>query len=484
MRLLSQLFSRRRRYADISVCIDEHLDAKVEDLMEQGMSLDEATQAARRQFGNVSLMQHRSREVWQWPALESILADMKFAMRRLRKSPGFAATILLTLAIGIGANTAVFSVVNSILLKPLGYPESEQLVSLWLNAPGAGGLANFSNGLQLSTSMYLTFSQQNRTFQSMGIWAPGMANVTGVAEPEELQTVSVSDGVLESLQVPPQLGRWFTPEDQDPQGRKTVMLSYGYWLRRFGGDRKAVGRTIQVDAETREIVGIMPRNFRWPDKDFDLLVPLAVDRHNQKLAGFGYNGIARLKPGISLAQANADIARLIPVWMDSWSNGPGTNPHFYERWKIAPNFLSLKQQVVGSVGSVLWVVMATLGLVMLIACTNVANLLLVRAESRHHELGIRAALGAGRGRIARELLIESVSLGLLGGLFAVAVAFAGLRLLVAIGPADLPRLSEVSLDARSLAFTFALSILSGLLFGSIPALKYARQQTSATMASA
>ncbi|MGA7752876.1 MAG: ABC transporter permease, partial [Candidatus Sulfotelmatobacter sp.] len=290
--------------------------------------------------------------------------------------------------------------------------------------------------------------------------------------------------VLQTLDVPSAVGRWFGQADQDPHGGKTVMLSYGYWQRRFGGDRSVIGRIIQVDSQNREIVGVMPRGFRMVDRDFDLLVPLALDRSNQKLAGFGYSGIARLKPGVQLAQADADIARLIPVWMDSYSNGPGTNPHYYERWRIAPGFRSLKQQVIGSIGGVLWVVMATVGLVMLIVCTNVANLLLVRAESRHQELSIRAALGAGRMRIARELLIESVSLGILGGVIAVGVAFAGLRLLLAIGPADLPRLSEISLDVRSLGFTLALSVLSGLLFGSISALRYARTQASGTMGSA
>jgi predicted permease len=481
MRWFALLFSRRRRYEDISVSIQEHIEERTEELMTDGIPRAQAEQTARREFGNSALLEQRSREVWQWPALESILADLKFTFRRLRKSPGFAATVLLTLAIGIGANTAVFSVVNSVLLKPLPYPDSEQLVALWLNAPGAGGLANFSTGLQLSASMYFTFSQQNRTFQSMGIWTPSNANVTGVAEPEEVRTEMISDGVLETLEAPPVAGRWLSPADQDPHGTKTVVLSYGYWQRRFGGDRRAIGRTIQVDAQTREIVGVMPRGFRLVDRDFDLLIPLALDRTDQKLAGFGYNGIGRLKPDIPLTQADADIARLIPVWMDSWSNGPGTNPHYYEIWRITPAFRSLKQQVIGGVDSVLWVVMATVGLVMLIACTNVANLLLVRAESRHQELSIRAALGAGRMRIARELLIESVSLGLLGGVIAIGVAFAGLRLLVAIGPADLPRLSELSLDARSLGFTLALSVLSGLLFGSIPAVRYARTRASAMM---
>ena len=422
MRLLSRIFSRRRRYDDISVSIEEHIEERSDELMADGLSRAQAQQTARCEFGNVALIAQRSRDVWQWPLLETLLADLKFAQRRLRKSPGFAATVLLTLAIGIGANTAVFSVVNSVLLKPLPYPHSEQLVALWLNAPGAGGLANFDNGLQLSASMYLTFSQHSNSFQSMGVWTMRYANVTGIAQPDQVSAAFVSDGVLEALNVPPAMGRWFLASDQDPHGTKTVMLNYGYWQRHFGSDSSVIGRSIQVDAETRTIVGVMPRGFRMVDQDFDLLIPFAFDPTHQTLAGFGYSGIARLKPGVSLAQADADIAHLLPLWMDSWSNGPGSNSHYYEAWRIAPNFRSLKQQVIGRVGNMLWTVMATVGLVMLIACTNVANLLLVRAESRHQELSIRAALGAGRARIARELLIESVLLGLIGGALSVGVA--------------------------------------------------------------
>ena len=277
----------------------------------------------------------------------------------------------------------------------------------------------------------------------MGVWAPSTANVTGLAQPEEVHTAVITDGVLQTLDVPPALGRWLSHADQDPHGAKRIMLSYGYWQRRFGGDRSVIGRTLQLDAQTREIVGVMPRGFRLVDQNFDMFVPLAFDRNDLKLAGFGYNGIARLKPGVSLAQADAEVPRLLTIWMDSFSNGPGTNPHFYETWKITPGFRSLKQQVIGNVSSVLWVVMATVGLVMLIACVNIANLLLVRADSRQHELSIRAALGAGRARIARELLFESITLGIIGGVFALGVAYGGLRLLVAIGPANLPRLSEV-----------------------------------------
>jgi predicted permease len=481
MQGLSKLFSRDRRYNDISVSIQEHIQERAEELIDEGMPRLQAEQTARREFGNVALMQERSREEWQWTGLESVLSDVRFALRRLLKSPGFAATILLTLAIGIGANTAVFSVVNSVLLKPLPYPHSEELAALWMNAPGAGGLAGFSSGLQLSPSMYLTFRQHNHSFQSMGVFQMRSANVTGIAQPDEVIAASLSDGVLETLQVPPALGRWFSPADQDPRGAKSVMLSYGYWQRRFGGDRGVIGRGLQVDGQTRTIAGVMPQGFRVVDQQFDLLIPLAFDPANQTLAGFGYTGIARLKPGVSLAQADADASRLLSVWMDSWSNGPGSNSHYYEVWRITPNFRPLKQQVVGNVGNVLWVVMATVGLVMLIACVNVANLLMVRAESRHQELSIRAALGAGRARIVRELLIESLLLGLMGGLVSIAVAYAGLRLLVAMGPTDLPRLSEVSFDAGSLGFTFALALFSGFLFGSLPALKYARTTGSAMM---
>jgi predicted permease len=416
--------------------------------------------------------------------MSGVMQDLCYALRQLRKSPGFTAVALITMALGIGANSAVFSVVNRVLLNPLPYPQSDHLIALSLDAPGAGGLASFSSGLQLSPSMYITFDEHNRTLQSMGIWTSGRANVTGVAQPEEVRTEIISDGILQTLEVSPSLGRWFSHADQDPRGGKTVMLSYGYWERRFGGDPHVVGGTLLVDAQPREIVGVMPRGFRMMDQDFDLLIPMAVDRVNQKLAPFGYNGIARLKPGVSLAQADADVARLIPVWMDSWSNGPGTNPHYYKIWRIVPNFRSLKQYVIGNISSVLWVVMSTVGLVLLIACTNIANLLLVRAESRQLELSIRSALGAGRGRIARQLLLESLMVSLAGGVLAVALADTVLRLLVAAGPADLPRLSEISLDARALGFTFLLSVFSGLLFGSIPVWKYARTGASRVVSGA
>ncbi|MBT9333340.1 ABC transporter permease [Paracidobacterium acidisoli] len=472
MSWLRSLFPHRR-FDDISISIEEHIAEKTEELMEEGMPREQAEHTARRAFGNVTLLRERSREVWQWQRLLSVASDLRLVFRRLWRSPAFTVTAILTLAIGIGANTAVFSVLDGVLLKPLPYSHPEQLVATRLAAPGAAGLANFTDGLRLSPSMYFTFSEQNRAFQSLGIWIRHTASVTGLAQPEEVRAISISDGVLESLEVPPAAGRWISHADQDPHGAKAVMLGYGYWQRRFGGDRSAIGRTLLLDAQPRLIVGVMPRGFRLVDTDFDLLVPLALDRNRQTLAGFAFTGIARLRPGVSIATANADIARMLPLWMDSWSNGPGTDSHWYEAWKITPSLRPLKQDVIGNVRSVLWVVMATIALVMIIVCANMANLLLVRAEARHLELSIRSALGAGRARIVRALLLESLTLGLIGGLFGVGFAYAGLRLLLRLNPSNLPRLAEISLDAPALLFTLALSLIAGLLFGSIPAWKIA-----------
>jgi predicted permease len=465
-------------YGELSEEIRTHLEEKVEELVEVGMARKEAEAAARREFGNVTLVEEEGREVWRWVTIENFLMDVRFGLRMLRRNPGFTVAGLLTIAIGIGANAAVFGVVNSVLLKPLNYPKSEELVFLHQVAPGAPGLADFENGLLLSPSMYFTYAENNRTFQSIGVWDTDTANVTGLAEPEQVRVVDVSDGVLQALDVPPAVGRWLSAADQVPNGPARVMLSYGYWRRRFAGNRAAIGRNIQVDSRPLEIIGVMPRGFRFVDTDFDLIKPFQFDRGKLILAGFGFHGIARLKPGASIAQANADITRMLPIWMDSFTNGPGTNPHFYETWKITPMLRPLKQEVVGNVSAALWVVMGTIGLVMLIACANVTNLLLVRMEARQQELAVRVALGAGWQRLVSGLLVESVMLGLMGGVIGVGLAYAGVRFFAAIGPANLPRLTEISIDARTLGFAFVISVLTGLLFGLLPAFKYAGPRTS------
>jgi predicted permease len=475
MSWLDRIFRRSHLYDELGEEVREHLEEKTEQLMRlESLSRAEARQAALRAFGNPTLVQTQSREVWQWSGIESLLSDLKLTLRRIYKSLGFTITVLLTLAVGIGANTAVFSVLDNVLLKPLAYPEPQQLVALNLRAPGAPGLADFRDGLRLSASMYLTFAAHNRTFQSVGVWMPTTGSVTGLAQPEQVNAALVSDGVLQTFAVPPAVGRWLDASDQDPRGAKRAMLGYGYWQRRFGGDRSVVGRTIELDSQPREIVGVMPRGFKVLNYDFDMLIPLAFDPNNQILAGFSYRGIARLRPGVSIDTADADVARLLNVWMDSWRNCPTCDSHFYLTWQIGPALRPMKEEVLGNVSGALWAVMGTIGVVMFIACTNVANLLLVRADARQQELAVRAALGASRARIVRELLTESLLLGLLGGAGGIATASAGLRLLLAIGPTNLPRLSEVRLDGWSLAFTLALAVFSGLFFGSIPALKYAR----------
>jgi predicted permease len=453
--------------------IESYIEIETEENVARGLPQEEARAAARRKFGNSSLVCEEIYHMNTVVFADTLARDVRYALRALRRNPAFTVAALLTIAIGIGANTAVFSVVNSVLLNPLPYPRPDRLVAVSHDAPGAAGLVDVSGGLRLSASMFFTYSAQNRTFESMGIWTPGAATVTGLAEPEQVRTVWISDGVLQSLAVPPARGRWLSHADQVPGGPATMMLGYAYWQRRFGGDRSVIGRSIQVDGQPREIVGVMPEDFRLVNADADLVVPLAFDRGKLILPGFGFLCVGRLMPGVTVAQAGADMARLVPVWMNSWPAYANVNPRVYEGWRITPSIRPLKQDMVGSVGRVLWVVMATIGMVMLIACANVANLLLVRAESRQQELAVRAALGAGWGRIARELLIESVLLGIAGGAIGLGLAYAGVHVLVAAAPANLPRLNEIGIDGRVLAFALAASVVSGFLFGLIPAVKYA-----------
>lgn len=462
---------RRERLHESMDDIDAYLQMETDDNVARGMPYEAARAAAQRKFGNLTLIREEVYHMTTLVFLDSLKRDLRHTLRLLFRNPTFTAAALLTLAIGIGANTAVFSVVNSVLLRPLPYPNPEQLVAVRQTAPGASGLASFSTGLPLSLSMYFTYAEQNRSFQAMGAWFPVTATVTEGSRPDQVRAVAVTDGVLEALAVKPMLGRWLTAADQKIQP-EAVMLSYGYWQRHYGGDRSVAGSPISIGSRKEEIAGVMPEGFRIVDTDFDLLTPFGFDRSQLSLPGFFLNGVARLRPGVSIKQADADLTRLLPVWMRSWKYP--YDYRIYETWKITPALRSLKQDVTGSIGNVLWVVMGTIGLVMIIACANVANLLLVRAEARQQELAVRSALGAGWGRIVRELLAESVTLAVLGGVFGIGIAQEGLRALVAAGPANLPRLSEISLDGRALAFSLALAVASGMLFGLIPALKYAK----------
>ena len=457
--------------------IDEHIAMQTAENLRAGFSPADARRQALLKFGNVEAMKDTYRDARGLPFLDTFVHDMRHVLRRLRKAPAFTFAVLLTLALGIGANTAIFGVVDAVLIRPLAYPHADALVGVQHTAPGIPGLAG---NIGASPSMYFTYREQNRTFEHFGMWNSGGASLTGVAEPERPRALYVTYGVLDALAVKALLGRWFSQMDDTPGSAETVMLAYGYWQRRFGGDKGIVGRTLTIDAKPRTVVGVMPASFRFQN-DPELILPQRFDRNAQFLGPFGYMSLARLKPGVTIAQASADVARMTGIWLNSWAPNPGLDRALFQNAHLGPNIQPLKQEVVGDVGTALWVVMGTLGLVLLIVCANVANLTLVRAEARRQELAIRAALGAGWGRVAREMLLESMTLGLAGGALGLGLAYAGLRVLVANGPATLPRLGEIGIDSVVLAFAIGVSLLSGALFGVIPVLKYGGARIANTL---
>ena len=463
-------FRRAQTDAEQQQELESYIEITTDEYIARGMEPGQARLAARRKLGNLTRIREEVYQMNTATFIEGTLQDLRHAARMLRLNPAFSVTAILTLALGIGATTAIFSMVNSILLKPLPYPHSEQLVALRQMAPGVTGFSG-PDGLPLSSSLYFVYAENNRAFQAMGVFGNDTAVVTGLADPEQARIVRISNGVLQALAVPPALGRWIGPDDQKPGAAPIMMLSYGYWQRRFGGSREVLGRSFSVDSKPRVIAGVMPAGFRVANEDFDLILPLQLDA-TQRSIGLQWRGIARLRSGTTIAMADADLARMLPIWQNSPTRGEGP-PSVIQIWRITPAIRPLKDDVIRDIGTVLWTVMGTIGAVMLIACANVANLLLVRAEARQHDLAIRAAVGAGRGRIMRELLTESVLLALAGGALGIGGAYGGLQLLVAFGPASLPRLQEISLDGRALAFTFALSLIAGILLGSIPAFQYA-----------
>jgi putative ABC transport system permease protein len=407
------------------------------------------------------------------------MRSLRHIFRRFGRAPIFTSVALATLALGIGANTAIFSVVNAVLIKPLPYSAAQQLVGVWHLAPGVSGI---TGNINCSPTMYFTYREESRIFQDFGLWSNDGVTVTGAGEPEQVPALDVTYGTLQALGVQPEAGHWFSQADDTPGAPDTVLLTYGYWQRHFSAKPASViGRTLIIDSKPRAIIGVMPQNFRFLNSRADLILPEQFDRNKIFLGNFSYQGIARLKPGVTIQQANTDVARMLPIWLKAWPAAPGFSRTLFENARFAPKIEPLKREVVGDVGATLWVLMGTIGLVLVIACANVANLLLVRAESRQQELAIRAALGAGWGRIAREMLLESLTLGVLGGALGLALAYAALSMLVAQGPATLPRLTEIRIDPLALAFTVLVSLLAGLFFGLIPVIKYAGPRLSVTL---
>jgi predicted permease len=398
-----------------------------------------------------------------------LLDQFKQVFRRLGRAPLFTAITLLTLAIGIGATTVIFSVVEGVLLKPLSYPHPEQLIGVWHTAPGIG-----LQELNMAPSIYFIDREQSTTLLDIGVYDRDSLNVTGAGQPEHVTGLDVTDGTLPILGVKPALGRLFTRADDTAGAPETVLLSYGYWLRKFGGASSVIGTSITVDGRPRQIIGVLPRDFHFLDwKDAALVVPFQWNRNKVKLGNFSQSALARLKPGVTMQQATADMARLLPIALRSFPAPEGFSITLFEKAKITPNLRPLKQDVVGDVGKVLWVLMGSIVLVLLVACANVANLLLVRVEGRRQELSIRSALGASRGNIATELLIESLVLGSMGSLIGLAFAYGALRVLVALAPTGLPRIHEIGIDLPVLLFTLGIALLTSVLIGLIPVFKYA-----------
>ena len=404
------------------------------------------------------------------------LTRLHRVFRRLLRAPAFSAIAVLTLAAGIGANTAIFSVVYGVLLKPLPYHEPERLVGVWHSAPGMNMPV-----INQSPATYLTYRDENRVFENIGLWQGTAVSITGTGEPERVAALSVTDSVLPALNVHPVLGRNFSADDDSPRTPERVILSHAYWQRKFGSDPAVVGRGVVVDGRPREIIGVLPAGFSFVGQQPQVLLPLRLNRAEVFIGNFSFQSVARLKPGVTIDQANADIARMIPFIIERFPLPKGFTRQMFDEVKLGPNVRPLEQDVIGDVGRVLWVLLGTVGLVLLIACANVANLFLVRAEGRQQELAIHAALGAGSRRIAWELLSESLALGLLGGIVGVLLAWSGVRLLVASAPEGLPRVEDIGIDPIVLLFALGISLGSGLLFGLLPVLKYARPRLASAL---
>jgi predicted permease len=436
-----------------------HLDQRIDDYVKAGMPPEEARREAQRRLGNLTLAREQARDVDTLRWLADSVQDTRYALRRLRNSPGFSLVALVTLAFGIGATTAIFSVVNSVLIQPLPYRDSDALVRI-VHAIGGTDQTYFND------QIFVGYDTTSQTLSDVGVWSPAAkATVTGRGEPEEVRTLPASEGVLTTLGVQPEIGRAFSVGDDTPGAPDVVILTYGYWQRAFGGDRGVLEHTLTIDARPHQIIGVMPAGFSFGGEP-DLLLPLRINR-GRMVPFFRLLGIARLNPGTTLEQANIDASRILGSWLDDTGQ---KDPAFRARYQ--PALRPLKQDVVGDVRATLWVLMGTIGLVLLMACANVANLLLIRANARQQEFAIRAALGARWTRVARALLVESLTLTVLGGVLGVAVAYGSLRVLVAFGPSDLPRLSEIAIHPLVLAFALTISVLSGLLFGLVPILRF------------
>jgi predicted permease len=471
---LKQLFSRRRLYGDLSEEIQGHLEEKVEELVGNGMSRKEAESTARREFGNVTLMNEKSRDVWRWSFLENLLSDVRYGLRILLGNPGFSIVAILTIALGIGANTAIFSVVYAALIRPLPYSQPGRLITLTELRPKEGRAPDADKQTWVTAYPdYLDWKRQCKSFQALAGFSGDGFVLHGAGEPEPIFAAEATVNFFSTLGVRPFLGRDFAVGEDIAAGPKVAILSYGSWIRRFGGDPHILGRSIQLDDKSVSIIGVLPRTFEFaPRGNAEIWVPLHIEKDLVTRRSLRWMPvIGRLAEGATQGQAQAEMNSLT-------ANLAAAYPQ--ENGAIRVVLVPLRERIVGQVQPLLLILFGAVGFVLLIACANVMNLFLVRTAGRRREFHIRAALGAGRGRLISQLLAESLILAAAGGVLGLILAEWGTSLLIAAIPDTLlafaPFLRDAHTNLAVLAFLCVAVIFTGIAFGLAPALQISRGQ--------